>query len=141
MPIVYTAVSFLPSAVLIICSLVAYLFVIIEFLCSSERFKESCCAKYLKSFYNLFNCGDIDIEVYKNTTDESNGGITNPLYGVLTTILEKTEDENLKKAAQHIAEIRDTNNTLGLLFQISFGGFLVYLGFYFLPYMALAFIK
>ena len=139
-PIVYTAVSFLPFAILIICSLVAYLFVTMQFLCSSERFKETCCAKCFKSFCNLFNRGDADIEVYKNTTDESNGGITNPLYG-LTTILEKTEVDNFKKAAQRIAEISDTNDTLGLLFQVSFGGFLVYLGFYFLPYMALAFIN
>ena len=96
--------------------------------------------KYLKSFCNLFNRGDADIEADENTADGSNDVITNPLYA-LKTILEKADDENLKKAAQHIAEIRDTNDTLGLLFQVSFGGFLVYLGFYFLPYMALAFIN
>ena len=142
-PIVYTAVSFLPSAILTIFAPFVYCYVAMELLHGSERFNETCCAKCLYWFYSRFSiCGGNDIKHYKNTDDESNGdNINKKTFDTLKRVLKKSKGENLKKAAQRIAEIHDTNNTLGLLFQVSFGGFLVYLGFYFLPYMALAFIN
>ena len=41
----------------------------------------------------------------------------------------------------HYNEFKDADETLGICLQRYLGGFLVYLGFYFLPYMLLAFIN
>ena len=146
-PIVYTAVSFLPSAILIIGSAIGYSYILMEFLRGSEKFNETCCAKCLYWFWSRMDNGNKDIDFYNTTADESNGcnnnnnaNHKNP-FSTLIRVFKKSKGEDLKKAAQCIAEIHKTDHTLGLLFMTSFGGFLVYLGFYFLPYMALAFIN
>ena len=55
--------------------------------------------------------------------------------------LKKNKNDETQRAPKDLAEEDATDKALGKVFKTSFGFFFVYLGFYFLPYMALAFIN
>ena len=112
-PIVYTAFSFLPTAILILYVII----VVVKFLHDTKKINEA-----------------------KPGLEEEIDSDDNSDKKVLRTSKEN-KSYKTKRAAKYQSKEDVIDEALVKVFKTSFGCFLVYLGFYFLPYMALAFIN
>ena len=145
-PVVYTVFSFLPTVILFLGAVIKYFNLSAEFLFGNETFNRSCFGKCLHWLCYRHNLYSFDLQHYNigadddDDDDDGNKHMHTSDCNFLIKLLKESKSDELTKAAQHIAKQHDTDQTLGLLFKISSGIFFVYLGFYFLPYMALAFI-
>ena len=114
-PIVYTAFSFLPTAILVLYVIVAYCYIVVKFLHDNNKSNE---------------------ERHISEEEVDNDGCTDE-----GKLINEKKGNKVQRAAKDLAKEDATDETLGKVFKTSFGCFFVYLGFYFLPYMALAFIN
>ena len=133
-PIVYVAFSFIPSIILMFLAIITYFYIGLQFLSGNNAFGTDCGELLVCICYCCVKC-ELRCEEYEDKDDIK---LLPPLKG--DTSVKKQIGAGIDKAAEFIIHY-DPDKTLGFLFQLSFGGFLVYLGFYFSPYMALAFIN
>ena len=139
-PIVYVTFSFIPSAILMFLAIITYFYIGLQFLSGNKAFGTDTGGTCLQLVCLCICCCCLICEE-DNDKDDKDDDDVKILYPMnRDTTIKRQIGVGVDKATKFITDY-DTDKTLGFLFQVSFGGFLVYLGFYFSPYMALAFIN
>ena len=166
-PIIYVVISFLPTTFLTFGAFVTYIYICLQLLnamgIGPETESETFCAKCLYGIigscfycskcckYCKHKCKRKCIECYKCCKRAYKGADSDSSdsYSSSDDYSDTSYFENLYNKALQNKDVEkidklffkyDMDETIGIILQVSLGGFLVYLGFYFLPFMTLAFI-